>query len=167
MSILGIDPGKDGGLALRGRDDLIVEVMPTREDGEVDLVGVTRWIRAYADEIEMAYLEEPIFRLKQRLQDCGNQWRRFGEIRGILEALGIPYRLVKPTVWSAPFVHHVKEKDKSKRYRAIKQARKEIAARLFPGIDLRENERCTTAHEGMVDALLLAEWAYRLRKGNV
>lgn len=88
----------------------------------------------------------------------------FGELRGILVALGIPYALIQPQTWSEEFAHGVEEKDKLKRYRAIKVARKKIATDLFPGIDLRESDRCKTPHEGMVDALLLAEFGYRLRR---
>jgi hypothetical protein len=35
------------------------------------------------------------------------------------------------------------------------------AKRLFPSVDLRNTERCTTAHEGKVDALLMAHYCLK------
>jgi hypothetical protein len=36
-----------------------------------------------------------------------------------------------------------------------------VCRRLFPGVSLRATPRCTTDHDGMAEALLIAEYARR------
>lgn len=167
MAILGVDPGLHGGLALRGRDYVMVEPMPVLNEA-LDLVSLRRWLVAHAQEIEIALVEQQGVRPKQDPHSGFKTGVGFGCLVGLLAALQIRYQIVRPQDWSKEFEHGVTEKeDKTLRYRLIKQARKRIAGELFPKVDLRETERSRTPHEGMTDALLIAEYGHRQRKrGN-
>ncbi len=41
------------------------------------------------------------------------------------------------------------------------------ASRLFPRVDLRRTARSKVAHDGLTDALLIAEFGRRLRTGKI
>ena len=74
----------------------------------------------------------------------------FGMIQGILQAFGIPYELVTPQKWRREFG-----------VTADKNTSIEVCKRLFPDVDLKRTERCKKEHDGMAEALLMAEYARR------
>lgn len=73
----------------------------------------------------------------------------FGYLKGLLEAFEIPYELVRPQRWKKEF--GISGKNQSV----------EVCKRLFPGVSLRRTERCKKDHDGMAEALLMAEFARR------
>lgn len=154
MAILGVDPGLEGGLCLLWPDGILIEPMMEPEE-------LRRWLHHWRPEITLAVLEEPGMRPGQATQSTMKVGRSFGRIEGLLLGIGIRYETVRPETWSAAFPHGIQEKDRDKRYKAIKAKRKEIAQELFPNIDFRASERCTTAHSGMIEAALIAVYASR------
>lgn len=159
MMILGIDPGASGAFALLDGESVIVEIMPLDEDGKLDLKELNRLLRAYADQITYAYLEEAQIRMAQ-----GGQLsfiRNFGIIEGMLACLGVKTTVVRAGLWSKEFDHGVTEKVLKKRKKMIKVARRGIAESLYPGIDLLRTPNCKFPDEGIVDALLIATYGWR------
>jgi hypothetical protein len=73
-----------------------------------------------------------------------------GYIKGVLEANGIAYQEIPPQTWKKEFGLNT---DKQKSI--------DVCRRLFPGVSLRATPRCTTDHDGMAEALLIAEYAKR------
>jgi hypothetical protein len=160
-----IDPGLAGGLAIRTKSWVIAEAMPVNDDG-LDIPELVRWIKFNREHFDVVFLErvQPMpfngsigsFKLGQG----------FGSLLAVMRFLEVPCELVQPRKWSQAFPHEVVITERNKREKAIKVARREIVQRLFPTVDLRASERSTTSHEGMIDALLIAEYGYQLRKGN-
>jgi crossover junction endodeoxyribonuclease RuvC len=73
-----------------------------------------------------------------------------GFIEGVLTALAIPYQLVPPQTWKKVFSLN-----------ASKLNSIEVCQKLFPDVDLMRTERCKKPHDGMAEALLMAEYARR------
>lgn len=74
----------------------------------------------------------------------------FGWIQGVLSALGIPFELVRPQRWKREFG-----------CTGDKNTSVQVASRLFPGVDLRRTPKCKSPHDGVCEALLMAEYARR------
>lgn len=74
----------------------------------------------------------------------------FGWIQGVLFALGIPYELVRPQKWKKEFS-----------CTSDKNTSVAVARRLFPSVSLLATPRCKKPHDGMAEALLMAEYAKR------
>lgn len=74
----------------------------------------------------------------------------FGFIQGLLTAYGIPYELVTPQKWKKEF-----------QVTGDKNSSIAVCKRLFQGVSLRRTDRCKTDHDGMAEALLMAEYARR------
>jgi len=74
----------------------------------------------------------------------------FGFIRGLLHANKIPYELVTPKKWKKEFG-----------VTSDKNTAIDVCRCLFPDVSLLRTERCTKAHDGMAEALLMAEYARR------
>ena len=67
----------------------------------------------------------------------------------MLEKFGVPYELVKPQKWKKEFS-----------VTADKNTSIEVCKRLFPGVNLIP-PGCRKEHDGIAEALLLAEYARR------
>jgi crossover junction endodeoxyribonuclease RuvC len=155
MGILGVDPGLSGGLAIVTEDGLIAEPMPV-VGGEIDLAGLTRWLRANQGIIEMAYIEKVSAMPKQGVSSTFKFGDGFGSVKGVLAALGIPFELVTPQKWGKVMHAGVKPDLPSK-------ARSQLAAsRIFPKFNFLATERSRVPHEGMVEAALIAEYGRRV-----
>ena len=144
MICIGIDPGVSGALAVlrEGRDAQVVTWDPEAYKDALRAVSV-------AGECAVACLEKVSAMPKQGVTSMFNFGENFGYIRGLLEANGIPYELVTPKKWQKEF--SVTDKNSSV----------EVCKRLFPGVSLRRTEKCKKDHDGMSDALLMAEYARR------
>lgn len=156
MGVLGVDPGLQGGLAIRAKEGLIYEPMPVA-GGELDLAALTRWLKAHRNEIQMAYVEKVSAMPKQGVSSTFKFGDGFGSVKGILAALGIPFELVGPQKWMKVMHAGIKPDLPSKERSQL------AASRVFPAISFLATERSKKPHEGMVEASLIAEYGWRMK----
>lgn len=168
--IIGIDPGLDGGL-VKIEDNCILSshIMPTFEVVTTTSKGKSRKIR-YIDTDKVldifkgcsgaiVYIEK----LKAIHKIDSNSNFRLGEaygsIKGIVRALGLETVLISPIEWQKLII-----KDDDKVYELVngknknntKKSALNAASRIFPGISFLATKRSKKAHDGMVDAALIA-----------
>lgn len=142
MIWIGIDPGKDGALAWIN-DEGYEDIVPFNDAA---YVAICYQLKGQA----RCALEKVGARPGQSPKSMFSFGENYGFIKGILEAFSIPYQEVHPLKWKKEYSI---SSDKST---SIKTAK-----RLFPGVDLRKNDRCKKDHDGCAEALLIAEWARR------
>ncbi len=164
MVILGIDPGQEGGFAVLDGDSVIVEPMPQKKDGKIDSGELFGLLSHYVPKATFVYIEKAGLRPRQSVQTTFACGFNHGILLGMLGIFNVEPLIVRPTEWSKHYSHGVTEKDKHKRYAAIKVARRRIVSDLYPGIDLKKTERSSVPHEGMVDALLIADYGWKLNR---
>lgn len=141
MTYIGIDPGKDGALAVLCEGGL-GSVVPFYPDAYKSLLGAV-------NGPALAVLEHVGAMPGQGVTSMFSFGENFGYLKGLLEAFEIPYELVRPQRWKKEF--GISGKNQSV----------EVCKRLFPGVSLRRTERCKKDHDGMAEALLMAEFARR------
>lgn len=160
--ILGIDPGLSGGLAWLTHKGEIVDlrVMPTithHVKRDIDEHALVALLSAYP--VKLCTLEKAQSMPGQGLVSTFRYGTGYGILRGILATLDIPYILVGPQTWTSELhcgrQHTLKPKAKSL----------ETAQDLFPQAKLIA-QGCRKPHEGLVDALLIAEWGRRRVKDS-
>lgn len=141
MTYIGIDPGKNGGLAILQGE----EVQTFRYDRDTyrcvlsDLRG----------EKVVCCLEHVGVMPKNGSVSMFHFGENFGWLQGTLEAFGVPYELVKPQKWKKEFS-----------VTADKNTSIEVCKRLFPGVNLIP-PGCRKEHDGMAESLLMALYAKR------
>ena len=148
MIALGIDPGKSGALAAMYMDSnkkiTDIAIAPFEEltyrDVLSDCVG----------KDIVCCVEKVGARPGQGVVSMFNFGRNFGIIEGMLIALQLPYQLVTPQAWKKEFS-----------LTGNKQTSIDVCKKLFPGINLLATERSRKEHDGMAEALLMAEYARR------
>lgn len=150
MIYIGIDPGKNGGIALLSNVSDFIDTFVYSEDA---ILEVLKQASKYVDKI--CYLEQVHAMPKQGVTSTFNFGMNFGFIQGVLKAYGIPYELVTPQKWKKEFS-----------CTSDKNTSIEVAKRLFPGVNLKATDRCRKDHDGMAEALLIAEYGRRHYNGR-
>jgi hypothetical protein len=160
---IGVDPGKQGAIAVVDDAGRCLSVVPmpviSGGRGELDLVAIRDLLRG--DGSPRFVSVEKLQPLPRSMGGSAANFAR-GLSRGfewMLVALGIPYQLVAPQVWQKAM--HAGTSGEDTKQRSIVAAQ-----RLFPGVQLRKSERCRKAHDGLCEALLLAEYGRRVRQGG-
>lgn len=153
---IGIDPGKDGALAILSDDTISlagtegrVFIVPFEERRFVAYLGsVPAW--HYREHRIVCVLEHVGAMPRQGSVSMFHFGQNFGWIRGVLDCSMIPYELVRPQKWKKEFS-----------CTSDKNTSIEVARRLFPDVDLRRTPKCKGPHDGICEALLMAEYARR------
>ena len=159
----GIDPGKDGCLAILGYRDtpILVPFSETEYANQLrrlDPLGSR--LGMFGGEVDVrpssvfCVVEHVNAMPGQGVTSCFSFGKNFGFILGLLTACQIPYQLVRPQVWKKEFG-----------CTSDKNTSIEVAQRLYPNANLYRTERCTKPHDGRAEALLMAEYARRIRNG--
>jgi hypothetical protein len=176
MMIIGIDPGKNGAIVFLQEDGKVAvkHKMPT--------IGKVLDINALKGILSIPYLDVHVFieDVHAIYGSAAGATFEFGfvcgAIQGVVTALGLKHTLVQPKRWQKeiyqgipeirkPPITILKGKRTGQTIKGKLDTKKmsELAAkRLFPDVDLRASERCKIPHDGIVDALLIAEYGRRL-----
>lgn len=153
MILVGIDPGKRGGIAAinEHHDIVCLSTMPENIMEFSDIMTAFKTKR----HAVMVYLEKA--QVFPGNGACGmfNYGKHYGELVTALRFVGLPFREVSPKTWTSKMhqgcdATHPKAKSKI----AIK--------RIFPDIDLSDpkNPKSKKIHEGILDALIIAEYGF-------
>lgn len=144
MIYIGIDPGKDGAMAILFDKSYEAEIW-TFSPESYKMVCET-----YGKYTTRCCLERVGAMPGQGVTSTFKFGENFGFIQGLLAAYSIPYELVTPQKWKKGF-----------QITGDKNSSIAVCKRLFPGVGLHRTERCTKDHDGMAEALLMAEYARR------
>lgn len=145
MTIWGIDPGKEGALAIID-DNHKVEVIRFMKYTEADLSNIF-FDRSL--DVDQCYYEKVGAMPKDGVRQAFTFGDGYGFIRGLLTAYKVPFDFVAPQVWQRKLSLGKARGSKTER----KRAHKEKAQQLFAGLTITND---------MADAILIAEYGYRI-----
>ena len=144
---IGIDPGKSGGIAYIDTQDNISGTMPYSDTALIDLCRDAS--HDWNKEV-VCCLEKVGAMPGQGVVSMFSFGQSVGYIKGVLESFRIPYQEITPQKWKREF-GLTSDKAKSA----------EVCRKLFPDVSLLASPRCKKPHDGMAEALLMAEYARR------
>ena len=145
---IGIDPGKSGGIACIDTESGIRYTVPYSDKDLVDMCRNESW-RGNTKHI-MCCLEKVGAMPHQGVVSMFNFGQSVGYIKGVLESFAIPYQEITPKKWKSEFGLN-----------SEKAASAEVCGKLFPDISLLATPKSKKPHDGMSEALLMAEYARR------
>lgn len=162
---VGIDPGMSGGLAAIGDDIVMVTSMPVIKGTKggtknaIDVRGIKEWFAKLKNgggrelrKIKTVVIEKVHAMPKQGVTSSFNFGVNYGIVQGVVGAIGLPLVFVTPQAWKKEILAGTL-KDKSA---AIQYVRGK-----YPDVSLRQTERCRVDHDGMAEAICMAEYAKR------
>ncbi|PWM20106.1 MAG: hypothetical protein DBX49_01255 [Clostridia bacterium] len=139
---IGIDPGQSGALGIIAPDG--IRLLKFDESAYIETLKPLEGTAA------VCCLEHVGSMPKQGVTSTFNFGQNFGWIQGVLQALGIPFELVRPLKWKKEF-SVTQDKNTSVA----------VCQRLFPEISLLPTPRCRKPDDNLAEALLMAEYARR------
>ena len=148
MIYVGIDPGKSGGYAVIHNDTYVT--YPYDDKGFIEKMIDVHNDRPFLDEEVRVCLEKVHAMPQQGVVSTFNFGKSFGFLEGVLQTLDLPYQLVTPQQWKKEFS-----------LSGSKELSIEVCRKLFPSVNLLATARCRKPHDGMAEALLMAEYARR------
>lgn len=160
----GIDPGKKGAIVTinENREIILKEKVPLKNNKVIyrSLWGVFEKIPPSIIGIEDVH---SIYRVSAKSNF------EFGLIKGVLLGMsvskGYNIEMIRPKVWQNNIWIEedvvYKEDDKKKDTKATSL---NVAKRLYPDVNLLATKRSKVPHDGIVDALLIAEYLLRLNE---
>lgn len=157
MIFIGIDPGKQGAIA--ALDFTLVGRKPILFAGSINhgkdynIPDMVELLKHFKPRDPLVVIERATARPGQGVVSMFTFGKGYGIWLGILAALGIPYQVVHPSVWTKRMLLGSSGAGKN---RGV-----QIARQLFP-----QWQPKTKKEEGYADAILLAEYAHRISKGQ-
>jgi hypothetical protein len=168
---IGIDPGLKGGISvIRPNTPPEVFAMPLIAKEELDVVKIVEIIYRMIHTVVVIEDVHSVFGASASANfsfgfGCGSLFT-------ILKLSKVPFVKVPPKQWQKEMWQGVrpievivpgkKNKDGSPKYKIDTKATSLLAAtRLFPNVDFRATPKCKTAHDGVIDSLLMAEYGRR------
>lgn len=149
IAFLGFDPGRDGAMAIIGP-----HLIPSAHAFDKHV-----YVEKLADlkkQFNLFAVVEHVGAMPgQGVTSCFSFGESFGWLQGVLDAMQIPYELARPQKWKKVFS-----------CTSDKNTSIAVAERLFPEVDLRRTPLCRKPHDGKAEALLIAEFARRIRNGQ-
>lgn len=151
MIYIGIDPGKNGGIAfISSVVNVPIQVLKYSDEDLIDILSTV----ALKDNCRCV-LEKVNAMPGQGVVSMFNFGQNFGFIQGVLKAYDISFELVPPQKWKKEFS-----------VTSDKNTSIEVCKRLFPSVNLKATDRCKKDHDGMAEALLIAEYGRRHYNGK-
>lgn len=159
MIYVGIDPGASGALAVidyrpdgGGIISAHAATMPLDADGGVDVKSLYAFLVELPTRDTVVVLEKAQAMPKNGSVSMFNYGKGVGRIEAFLRLGGWRFEEVRPTTWKKVVL-----KDTAK----DKAAAIDYVTRAFPGVSLLPTPRSKKPHDGMADALCLAEYGRR------
>lgn len=158
--IVGVDNGLDGGLCAVSKDGLVIDkiVMPTKwvcKKREIDTTIIKKWLLFLNTPFLLA-VEEPLAHARSS-QAVRSMALSFGKLCGMAETSEFSMCRVSVHKWQKQILGFV-PKGKTKEVALHK------AQQLAPKECWIKNKRCRVAHDGMVDAFLIATYILNTQK---
>ena len=161
---VGIDIGKEGAIAII--DDVFITYDATPKIGtEIDLRGLSQIINKIGRD-SIVVIEDVHAIFKSSAKSTFEFGRALGIVEGILSAKVIPFIKVAPKTWQKEMFQgvalmHRPSSTKKTMVTDTKSMALIAAQRLFPNLDFTPTKASKKPHNGIVDALLMAEYGRR------
>lgn len=160
---IGIDIGKSGSIAVIHEGSIVTYPMPKIKN-ELDYAELNRLLRTYCSNSDKPYI---VFeKLGVIFGSSKTTAFSMGEQSGAVEAIcisnGIPYTKVRAVDWQKQMFQGVQEITKAGSSKKDTKAMALVAIkRIFPDLKLTFGDRASKPHDGLIDAVLMAEYARR------
>jgi hypothetical protein len=154
---IGVDIGKNGGVVIIDGTQINLYKMP--------LIGDQIDIKELNNLINHTNLVVVFEKLNSIFGTTKNTAFSMGHQVGILETIcvlnNLPFVEVSAKTWQKEMFQGVSEVKKADGKRNTKAMAEIAATRLFPTVSLKTSSRQTKNQDGVIDALLIAEYAKR------
>lgn len=152
---IGVDPGKSGAIAFTcGGKVTLVSMLPligTGKSAEMDAIELRRLLQKNRGDDAFAAVEKVQAVQKAGKSETFRFGDLFGQIKAVIRTCHIPMILVTPQTWKKKVLVGLD-------WKGNKEASVRYCEDLWPNVDLKRTPRCKGPHDGICDALCIAEY---------
>lgn len=156
---IGIDIGLKGAISVIDNGKIINHKMPL-VGGKLDVVSIYNILSGYNSNNTHTTFEDLGVIFGTSKATAFSMGRQLGILEGMCVALKLPYTKVKAKEWQKEMFKGIEEIKDSKGKRQTKKMAELAIKRIFPDLILNF-EKSKIVSDGLVDAVLIAEWARR------
>lgn len=149
MTIIGIDPGITGGIAILDEHSAECEEL-LHINGDLCVSNLRSTLMRVKPDIVMVEEVNPM--PKQAVQSIRTSCTNYGQILGVVRTLQIPLRTVRPSTWTKALF--------GKGQLDGKNTARAYVERVYPLFEYQHFNKAI--REGVIDALCIAEYCRRL-----
>ena len=153
-TFIGIDPGMSGAIAFLGMGYTHVQTLPITGSGkarELDVRELKVIIMHFRGQTNTVILEKVHSMPGQGVSSTFKFGKVFGQLDATVKCCKLAMVLVTPQAWK-------KEVLKGMDWKGNKAASIQYCQTKYPSIDLKRSPRCKTPHDGICDAICMAEY---------
>lgn len=161
------DVGKEGAIVVFEDNHIIVKCVIPKIGDQIDIRRIKDILKDMKKESAHFVVEDVHSIFGSSAKATFNFGWSLGILEGLLTGMELPYTKVAPKKWQQemwqgikPVYKHQKGDTKRKTI-DTKATSLQAAQRLFPTVDFRRSDRATIPHDGIVDALLMADYCRR------
>lgn len=168
-AIIGIDPGKDGGIFALVSDistnnvEVIMYTMPKLGD-IIDLKTLNSYLKELNVYDCLVFLEDVHAIYGSSAKGTFNFGWNLGILEGQLTSNKMPYRKIAPKIWQSKLFQGIKEQKDSKGKTQTKLMALNAVQNILPDVNFIVGNRSRKPHEGIVDAACLALYGKMFQK---
>jgi hypothetical protein len=159
--VMGIDPGKKGGIVIVGLDVLYSTEMPLSNKGkDINTTKILSLLREWKELIEVIHIEKQQAMSSQGVTSTFTTGHNYGLLVGAALGVGIPIVELGAKQWQKPYLKEpiLTELVSIPTSKMKESKKRSISAcnRLFPSLELRTPKG--RWKDGIADALLIASY---------
>ncbi len=145
MVYIGVDPGSKGGVAIMDGDSGGLIWMAPFSDKNI--IAAASYVSQNYKDKSICTIEKVWALPHEGATSSFNFGQNYGYEQGVFTAYQIPIQLIAPITWKSYY-----------KLSHDKQQSIDLAEKLFPGINLYRTPKCKKKHDGMAEALLIANY---------
>lgn len=160
--IISADPGFTGAVVIINPNREVFTLKTPLLNDDIDSNKIIEFIKNFGT-VEFTGIIEDVHSVFNSSAKSNFQFgRALGIIEGIFAGLGIKFIKIQPKVWQKQMfsgIEIIKKLDKGKEKTDTKAMALQAVKKLYPDVNLLPTPRCKKPSDGIVDAILIAEYA--------
>jgi hypothetical protein len=157
---VGIDIGKNGGIAVLKNNTIELSKIPLINK-EIDIKALSDFLKETGKEPSHFIFEKLGVIFGTSKSTAFSMGYQLGIIEGICISQNLSYTKVRAVDWQKEIFQGISEIKKTNGKRDTKGMALIAGSRLFPDISFKKSQRSSKPDDGLIDALLMAEYARR------
>jgi len=157
---IGIDIGLKGAICIRHNEEIITYAMPTNKK-VIDIQAIKKILNSYNENMHVVFEKLGVIYGSSKTTAFSMGYQS-GLIEGLCSALNIPYTMVRAVDWQKDMFTGVTVVNKpGKSTKDTKAMALTAIKRLHPDLKLTFGKIATKPHDGLIDSVLMTEYAIR------
>ena len=159
---IGVDPGLAGATVIIDENRKVFTLKnPIDAEGEIEVQKIVDFIKPILENDVYVFIEDIHALFGSGAKSTFEFGRALGIIQGMFKTLGLKFEKIQPKQWQKQMfadIEVIKKLNKGKFKTDTKAMALDVVKKIYPEVNLLPTKRCKKPSDGIVDAILIAEY---------